>query len=422
MNRLHGEHTCNFCGKVPSLGWVYSCQQDRLLQYKHFAPSTEALPTVSDSGDFFEAQAKVAETLGMSKSIIKQMREGEYSFDQTETLLQQRRHVLEVIKRAEDLSAHSTPSHSTSPSKFQLPAENVIASVGAVPAVQHTSTSALPMSPAGTPANTPTESTTTTPTKHKKTKKLTCNFQVCHACRPFFQDRLYMSFEPMLNNKMPVVTEEEITTLPILDPKTVRNLGLRETAKPKLPAIQTQNGLNTAMHQADGYTDDSSDWTPTSTTNSYSESDLMLDEGDPFPCPGPGICPLASPIKGCAYDNGFDDGNRALNHGFTLDQGFDRAMYQDSYSRVRRMRGSDSTTPGGTSSTCSSISLPEPKSEPLTPITPPFGRSNRFEKMGKAATVTGAMASGSDPIDVDGGVALTEEAVESRMPDITITT
>lgn len=26
MNRLHGEHTCNFCGKVPSLGWVYSCE------------------------------------------------------------------------------------------------------------------------------------------------------------------------------------------------------------------------------------------------------------------------------------------------------------------------------------------------------------------------------------------------------------
>lgn len=27
MNRLYGEHHCHMCGKVPSLGWVYSCEQ-----------------------------------------------------------------------------------------------------------------------------------------------------------------------------------------------------------------------------------------------------------------------------------------------------------------------------------------------------------------------------------------------------------
>jgi hypothetical protein len=72
MNRLYGEHTCSMCGKVPSLGWVYSCQQDRLLC--HPVPDMEALPIVSDDGDYFEAQAKVAEALCMSSSVIKQMR------------------------------------------------------------------------------------------------------------------------------------------------------------------------------------------------------------------------------------------------------------------------------------------------------------------------------------------------------------
>ena len=444
MNRLYGEHTCQMCGKVPNIGWVYACKQDELLGCRHTLTDSENLPVVADSGDYFEAQAKVAESLGTSTSVIKQMRDGEYSFDQMETLLQQRRHVIDVIKRAESgPSVQSTPpSPQGSASKSHLPSENAITSVGvtAAPTVQQVGVSSLPMTPAGTPANTPAESASNTPTKKIKTvKKSTCNFQVCHACRPFLRDRLPMSFEPVLNNEMPAVTEDEIAKLPFLDPGVTRNLGLRQGLQ-DLSAIQTEGCPNIAMHQADGYGEETStDWTPTTTSDSQGESDSLEDAEDPFPCPGAGICPLFSPIQGCAYDNGFDDGQRATNHGFIPDQDV------ESYNRLRHIRGSITSTPGGTSSTGSSISLPDPETAPLTPATPSdtsFGPAlmGSFGKSGKAPTVCGVMredrkstygfsrvhgVSGKDSnsslgseVEVDGGVALTEEAVGTGLPDI----
>ena len=470
MIRLYGEHTCYSCGKVPSLGWVYSCkstssdqldrtrltlldnvgQQDRLLQHQHLVPDSEALPVVPDTGDYFEAQAKVAESIGMSASVVKQMRAGEYSFDQIETLLQQRRHVLDVIRKAEDRSAQNPPLPPPSLAvKPQVPAENIIATAGTTtaPAVQHIGASSLPMTPAGTPANTPAESTTSTPTKKQRSpKKLTCNFQVCHACRPFFQDRLPMGFDSVLNNEVPALSQDEVKTLPVRDAKVVRNLGLRHPPQPLLQDERTKDGIHIAIPQSDGYGDDNTteDWTPADTTSSEAESDLLEDVDDPYPCPGSGVCPLWSPLDGCAYDNGFDDGQRAAAHGFVLDQEIEQATPGRSYNHLRRVQGSVSGTPGGTSSTGSSISLPEPKTELLTPTTPmepsfSLALESGLGKTGKAATVCGVMSDdtkhnygfgkpripGKDSssslgseIEVEGGVALTEEAVESGMPDI----
>ena len=424
-------------------------QQDRLLQYHHFVPDLEALPVVADSGNYFEAQAKVAESIGMSLSVVKQMRVGEYSFDQIETLLQQRQHVIDVIRKAESSSALSSPLlPMTSTLRSQPPSESVIASVGtiAAPAVQENNKDLLPMTPAGTPTNTPADSVSTTPTKtNKSVRKLTCNFQVCHACRPFFQDRISLSFDTVLNSEVPALTDDEILKLPILDASMVRNLGVRLPPKPAPLDIQSHEGMNIAAHQGDGYADESSeDWTPTSTSNSEASSSLLQDTNDLYPCPGSGICPVWNESEGCAYENGFDDGKRAIHHGFAADQEFEHASNAHPYGYLRRTRDKITGTPGGTSSTGSSISLPELRTEPLTPTTPSdpalsFALEGKLGKAGKAATVCGVTfddrrhkygfgksgIAGKDSnsslgseVEVEGGVALTEEAVESGMPDI----
>jgi hypothetical protein len=107
------------------------------------------------------------------------------------------------------------------------------------------------------------------------------------------------------------------------------------------------------------------------------------------------------------------------------------------------MEGSVSDTPGRTSSSASSISLPTPITMPLTPGTPTIQRfgDDINSKPGKAATVCGVLSPGinfsharlsvgsdmtgqdshdslGSEVEVEGGVALTEEAVETGLPDI----
>lgn len=178
MNRLHGEHTCQQCGKVPSLGWVYHCQQDNLAPIRNTALSTEVLPLVPDHENYFEVQAEIARSIGMSASVVRQMRAGEYSYEQIEILLAQRRHVKEVIRQAETVGLGISPA--------VLQAGN-----------------ALVMTPAGTPYNTPAGSASSSPTK-KPVRIPRCTYQVCHACRPFFQDRLPMNVESVLNGEIQV--------------------------------------------------------------------------------------------------------------------------------------------------------------------------------------------------------------------------
>ena len=156
------------------------------------------------------------------------------------------------------------------------------------------------------------------------------------------------------------------------------------------------------------------------------------------------MCPLFTPDSGCAYDTGFDDGFRLLNHGFGPDPDLSRITPENSLSKLQQLRGSLHDTPGGASSTASSISLPTPSTAPLVPLTPvsvPFDEelSRRLGKSGKAVSMLDFLPSdrrrastrlglglhGNDSsssfgsaVEVEGGVALTEEAVETGSPDI----
>ena len=407
------------------------------MQYNQVAPSMEALPVVDDSGNYFEAQAKVAESIGMSRSVVKQMRDGEYSYDQIEKLLQQRRHVLDVIRKTDGTSAQSssTPSPRKDSLKIDPPSEVIIASSGttAALAVQPTTPIGLPMSPAGTPSNTPSISTANTPIKYAKPEKsVPCNFQVCHTCRPFFPDRLHTSFDAVCNNEVPPITGEDSSKLRILDAKVVSNLGLRPVPlRPNLTPIVHDDGDADSMahmNQGDGYDDDIS---PTDTSISDDSRFYLRDDEELLPCPGQGFCLVWSETEGCAYYSGFDDGKRAINHAMYFDDSYDPEALQMAYQQAQHGQAGTTSTPGRSSSTGSSVSLPEPKLEPLTPTSPdelPFGidLENRLSKVGKAATVCGVLtkddeysedlseprvedkvsnSSLGDEVEVDGGVA-----------------
>lgn len=425
------------------MGWLYICRQDatpstRDLSISEDVDDLDTLPTVSDSGNYFEAQAQIAASFGMSASVIKQMNAGAYTYDQIETLLAQRRHVLDTIRKIKHPSTTSVPPTPKNVNRPSEQPEDVIASVGttAAPAGQNLSTTALSVTPAGKPCNTRADSMAATPgaasaksgasesPKKQLKPKEVCNYQVCHNCRPFFQDRLASNLAPMLSSEAPALAEIEHGMLPVHDAAVVSKLGLRRPLLPP-PLRRSEESMDITMHQRDGTgydsfgQDTSSDWTPT-TTISSSEGDSDLSEKfDLSPCPGAGVCPVWSPAEGCAYENGFEDGRRDINHGYSGGHlhGLGIVDISHQVSGARQMP-SIMSTPDLTPSKGSSISLPNPLTTPMTDDTYSTSCSCSLPERSSPQSNKSSDSSAGSEVEVEGGVALTEEAVETGTPDI----
>lgn len=457
MNRLHGDNVCQVCARVPENGWLYACRQDWLLenQQESVATAAESAIVVPDESDFFDATARFAASLKMSPSVVKQIRTGRYNFDQVDKLIAQKEHLISTIKKMEGLSTENTPG-SVHGNVFQSHA-NIIASLGFSGTSSASNRQHLNVPPgnAATPQQDDERKASTRAKPQMKPDR--CNYMVCHACRPFLQDRVFANIGSIVHGVYPAVTQEEAETLPVMNTEVVRGLGLRQapiTTVSSPRRLERSGSLDNHMISArEGEYEDETplEWTTSSKSSSlYDDDPQELRTFDPYPCPGPGVCPVYSRNSGCAYDShDFNDGQRALNHGFVmpgstgLTSSATHTTPERPRARLRRVDGGVSDTPGRTSSSASSISLPTPITLPLTPGTP---TAQRFEddmnsKPGKAATVCGVLSPGMNfsharlsvrsdmtgkeshdsfgsEIEVEGGVALTEEAVETGLPDI----
>lgn len=439
MTRLYGAHTCHNCGRIPSIGWLYACRQD-LVQPTYdlsTSDSADALPAVADDNSYFEAQAKIAASIGMSASVTKQMTAGAYTYDQIETLLAQRRLVIDTIKRTKHLSsASSSPipvQHLTQGASAPKPR----ASRNIPPAGQELNAASAPMNPTGKAVDAPSDSpearseseTVVTfgaqsPRKRNRKTEM-CSYQVCHNCRPFFQDRLPLNMEPALNGADEGLAKLDISALPVLDATVVGNLGLRRHHLLE-PLRRSEESMDITMHQRDGSgydsfgQDTSSDWTPTTTTSSEADSDLS-EKFDLSTCPGAVICPMWSATNGCAYDNGSEAGDRDINHGYigrhhqvAHGLGISQPGGQATRATPDVISTRDMTPLKG-----SSISLPNLPTTPVTDETASTSCSCSLPDRSSPRSNKSSNSSKGSEVEVAGGLALTEEAVKTGTPDIT---
>ncbi|KAH7552166.1 hypothetical protein BM1_09028 [Bipolaris maydis] len=65
-----------------------------------------------------------------------------------------------------------------------------------------------------------------------------CNFKACHGCRPYYLDRVYISFGAVMAGEFPPLTRADIGKLPVRPAATMRNIGMR--SRP-LPSSRTPN-------------------------------------------------------------------------------------------------------------------------------------------------------------------------------------
>lgn len=465
MARLHGSNVCQLCGKTPDVGWLYACRQDWLTEYQDSMVSTADIAiTVPDDSNYFDVMARRAASLKMSPSVTKQIREGFYTFDQVEKLVAQKEHLISTIKGIEGSSLDHTPASRSCRLGQSAGVSNIVASLGVsanAKKIDQRRSDGSPIPDTTKQANAG-RSSAAPAIQPSQSKVDSCNFMACHTCRPFWQDRLHANIGSVLSGSQPPLTEEEAAAFPVLNAKIIRKLGLRQPSfihDPNSTRLEQWQSMDlTAISTGDGHYEGETpfDWTPSTASSSMFDDDAEeLPTVNPFPCPGPGVCPVYSRNSGCAYEQGsFDDGHRATNHGFSTQHGVaaptTTAMVTPSRPRMRahHSEGSVSDTPGGTTSSASSISLPTPTTIPFSSTSPTFGgldephNLREDNKPGKAATVCGVLSPSMDfdhvrlsvgsnltrqdsnsssygsEVEVEGGVALTEEAVGLGLPDI----
>ncbi|EME47256.1 hypothetical protein DOTSEDRAFT_50694 [Dothistroma septosporum NZE10] len=403
MERRYGDASCSMCGREPFLGWLYVCSQDKLPAQLEPLPDIDAVPVVAPGEkDSINAKARVAEYLKMSPFVIRGIKADDYTADQIDSLIAQRTHVIKTIDKEETSSdAHLLQRYST-----QISASSIIATAGTKTTSATNQGLDLPMSTAGTPVNTPCDSTASSPirtgSKSAKKPSFPCSVQICQACRPFLQVRMCTSFEAVMNGEISPMTLEDVCDPPLIDREIALTIGLRKPPTPLEESVQSLPQLDTNPHQQETDSDDniSVDWTHTSASGSSSSAEQHLDSSELYPCPGAGQCPVWSRHSGCAYERGFDDGRRDINHGFFPAQYGDKIHASSSDSSLPYHSSSQDA-----SSTASSISLPTPTASLSTLMAETEEHGDDYKRR-----ISGG--------DVDSGVALTEEAVETGTADM----
>ncbi|KAF1999901.1 hypothetical protein P154DRAFT_546008 [Amniculicola lignicola CBS 123094] len=186
MDRVYGrDQYCYVCGREPSLGFLYICKQD-----DHYPPEGPRQqhgagnPEESSSESGLRAEL---EEIGLSPSVIRAAERGEYTPAQLQKLK-----VLKVeMKQAISDTLQASQIHALAE---QL--SNIDGASNSVPVATATSN---PTPPA-------------------------CEFRACHTCRPYYRDRLYTSFEVVMNGNTSRLTHDDVE-----DPSCASILTFRTT-------------------------------------------------------------------------------------------------------------------------------------------------------------------------------------------------
>jgi hypothetical protein len=95
---------------------------------------------------------------------------------------------------------------------------------------------------------------------------LGCTFKACHTCRPYYRDRTYISFQAVLNAEFTPMTRGQIDILPTKSAQTMKTIGNLTQSFPSF-----SSSLPTSTSRAP-----SIDAPPTAATSTSSASDLTF--------------------------------------------------------------------------------------------------------------------------------------------------
>ncbi|KAF2087928.1 hypothetical protein K490DRAFT_56499 [Saccharata proteae CBS 121410] len=200
MNKAYA-CTCQLCGQKPAIGWVYVCAQDETfgkdpwetLANSQLWTAENPRPLRLPSGP------ELLRIAGCSKSIVESANQGMYSHEQIQMLLKQRNRVNEVIAGSDPKKIKHVDSA----------AEGDISGATMNPSVDKGSVDLSGESDESVPKEVQRA-------RLRQRKRLCppCRFKACHTCRPYFKDRLHQSIDAVCAGEVKPLTIGEAQTLP----------------------------------------------------------------------------------------------------------------------------------------------------------------------------------------------------------------
>lgn len=223
MDRIFGHDLqCHVCGRSPSIGFLYECKQD------HNAETLSEL--VNQHMDKIEISKsslrQELEAIGLNESIILTAENGHYTDEQLEKLKELKLELNDIISMTEEVGQ----------------ANDFVSKLAAMAKLPYTIDGTYNSVPAKVRATLPENNGQSPTTRRRLTvpqKLLECVFRACHTCRPYYRDRLYISFEGVLNAEFPPMTRYDIEQLPIKSARTMRTIGIKAHLLPSSMTLDT---------------------------------------------------------------------------------------------------------------------------------------------------------------------------------------
>lgn len=438
MDRLYGPFSCDLCQHPSPLGWLYKCSQDYLYEHPALAVDRIMESIKIPSQTMARTLREELQAMGFSRSIIAQAEAGGYTPAQIKLLKSQKQHLLDIIAAEPPLTPIPCGQQPYGPTFFQPLVAVVEAAKSSLTAGHR---------------EVPLASRNVTPMKNSPSKlpaRSICRFKCCARCRPYLIDRCFTSFDAVYEDELRPLSVTDTKILPIKSPMIARTIGLTgsrpvcesvsdEDSPRSLPSINTRyffdSGPNTPSHQ----TTPTTATTATTSTSSFPYSDSSSGSSS------------EEDERKENWEDGFGSAHHTNGHDSSLIYARPSRtistpdMGKGNQRTIRHVSGSvnKDSSPARLDSSRSSLSLPTP----TTARTSPMPRLNfedneartRHERSG--STQTGSVISGlglllppsdmsrssssdsmnahlGDEMEVDGGVALTEEAVRTHTPDI----
>ncbi|KAF2676458.1 hypothetical protein K458DRAFT_321916 [Lentithecium fluviatile CBS 122367] len=229
---------CPVCGRVPSLGFLYECRQDTDVSFSHCKPAV-AGNSISESGKSTLRQE--LEEVGLSESVIHTAEQGGYTEEQLEKLKILKEQLKQVI--ADTVQAQQI--------------NNAVAKLACYRKGPSNNDGAFNSS------------------LTKEMSSPSCHYSACHTCRPYFKDRIFISFDAALTGECKPVTDLDAAFLPTKSLHIMRTIGLSQ------PSCGSADGVSpSTLPTSTDYTLDSASTTSRSSALTFKTTQSDMDDLD----------------------------------------------------------------------------------------------------------------------------------------------
>ncbi|KAL8647450.1 MAG: hypothetical protein Q9226_006423 [Calogaya cf. arnoldii] len=222
MERLYGDYECMVCHNPSRWGWLYSCTQDEQEELA-VKPARNSIPS------------KPAWTADLSPWIQDAIAKGHYTSEQIDKMVAQRQKVIDTVAASE---AHYKKTQAASNRTSVRKSTSTTTSVDAsrhipIPTIQEV------VSASSDPIRRSIDQSSLTKVRIFPY----CRYRACQICRPSYRDRTWQVFEDAFATKsLPPDLDDIDVDRPVSRLNLVRNIGTRK-AKASRPPLRTLDSM-----------------------------------------------------------------------------------------------------------------------------------------------------------------------------------